>query len=75
MKQLSTICGAVKHAQYLEHRCDTSGLTDCIQLIEQLMDIFDAIQNMGERMEDRLRDYRNFSDELQDKLNDLRRTK
>jgi len=73
MKQLSTICGAVKHAQYLEHRCNRGNHGDCCGLINQLMDIFDAVQDMGERMENRLREYRDFCDDLQERMAEVRK--
>lgn len=73
MKQLSTICGAAKHAALLYHRCDTGQHEKCQQLVDQLMEIIENMWDMGQRMEDRLREYRDFCHDLQEKLNVVRR--
>jgi hypothetical protein len=72
MKQLSTICGAHQHAHWLvDRRLDRDDMKD--RLIAQLVNIIDQMHGMGQRMEARLVEYRDFCHDLQETLNTVRR--
>jgi hypothetical protein len=70
MAEYRTICEARRKAHWHYERGKSNNPE---VLVERLMTIIDAMWNMGQRMEGRLIEYKDFVDDLQNNLNTVRR--